>query len=238
MAKKSESKSTSGRKKAPRQNVEQKIVNAALKLAAETDWSDLHLKQIAEAAKVSLKELTRHFSSKTAILTTFMAQTDELVMDRIDPELDDEPARDRLLDVMITRFEVLAPHKEALLRIRRTLVRDPLILADLNRALVRSMKRMLAAASCEASGMRGMARAQGLAYVYNAAMDVWLEDEDPGMARTMAELDGRLRRGERNLKRVNMAINLARGAAGVCKSLRKQARNRRQAPPADDAVTV
>ena len=239
MAREPKGSAKSGAKKAaPRKTPEQKIIAAALKLAEDHDWTDLKLSQIAKVAKVPLKELTHLYSSKTAILVAFMDQVDEQTMDNIDPELEEEPARDRLLDVLITRFEVLAAHKAALKRIRATLARDPLVLANINRALVRSMERMMAAASCEAGGMRGLARAQGLAFVYQAAMDVWLEDDDPGMARTMAELDGRLRRGERNLKRVNMALNVARGAVGVCKSLRKQARERRQNPPADEAVTA
>ena len=44
---------------------------------------------------------------------------------------------------------------------------------------------------------RGLFRAQGLALVWARVMRVWLDDEDPGLARTMAALDKRLREAER-----------------------------------------
>ena len=44
---------------------------------------------------------------------------------------------------------------------------------------------------------RGVFRAQGLALVWARVMRVWLDDDDPGLARTMAALDKRLREAER-----------------------------------------
>ena len=39
----------------------------------------------------------------------------------------------------------------------------------------------------------------GLGLTYASVFRVWLQDDDPGLARTMAALDRRLRRGERAL---------------------------------------
>jgi hypothetical protein len=58
---------------------------------------------------------------------------------------------------------------------------------------------MLAAAGIESSGMQGDLRAQGLVVVMARTLRVWLEDEDPGLARTMATLDRELASGERML---------------------------------------
>ena len=40
-------------------------------------------------------------------------------------------------------------------------------------------------------------RVAGLGMIYASVFGIWLEDDDPGLARTMAALDRRLRRGER-----------------------------------------
>ena len=42
----------------------------------------------------------------------------------------------------------------------------------------------------------------GLASLYASVFRVWLDDEDQGLARTMAALDRRLRRGQRSLERL------------------------------------
>jgi hypothetical protein len=58
---------------------------------------------------------------------------------------------------------------------------------------------MLAAAGIDSAGMQGDLRAQGLVVVMARTLRVWLDDEDPGLARTMATLDRELANGERML---------------------------------------
>ncbi len=56
---------------------------------------------------------------------------------------------------------------------------------------------MLTAADIDASGPRGMLRAQGLALLFASVLRTWVDDDDPGLARTMAALDRALARGQR-----------------------------------------
>jgi hypothetical protein len=64
------------------------------------------------------------------------------------------------------------------------------------------MHWMLEAAGIGTEGATGGLRVTGLAAVYASVFSIWLEDDDPGHARTMAALDRRLRRGERSLRNV------------------------------------
>ena len=50
-------------------------------------------------------------------------------------------------------------------------------------------------------------RVQGLLAVYSAILPIWLNDDDPGMARTMAALDRRLRRGESAIRGIERFRN-------------------------------
>ncbi len=74
--------------------------------------------------------------------------------------------------------------------------RDPPLALALNGLAVRSQQWMLAAANIDSAGPRGVLRAQGLAVLYAQVLQVWVDDDDPGLARTMAALDGNLRRAE------------------------------------------
>ena len=51
-------------------------------------------------------------------------------------------------------------------------------------------------------------RVAGLATVYGSVFRVWLEDDDPGLARTMAALDRRLRRGESAVRSLDRACSV------------------------------
>ena len=56
---------------------------------------------------------------------------------------------------------------------------------------------MLTAADIDAAGPRGMMRAQGLAMLFASVLRTWVDDEDEGVARTLAALDRALARGQR-----------------------------------------
>jgi hypothetical protein len=62
--------------------------------------------------------------------------------------------------------------------------------------LLRSLAAMLEAARISSSGVKGLIRTKGLAAIYLATLRIWLRDDSPDMAKTMASLDGHLRRVE------------------------------------------
>lgn len=179
-----------------------RIIRAALKLAAETGWRRLGLHDVAREADVTLADIRGRFESKTAILEAFTEEVDREVLKTAEPD-PDQPARDRIFDVVMTRFDVLAPYKEALRRIAHDTRAAPGAAAQLARASLRSQSWMLAAAGIEATGPLARARAPGLLCVYARVMGVWLDDDDPGHGRTMAALDRELRSGERWLRRLD-----------------------------------
>ncbi|MGI9372294.1 MAG: TetR family transcriptional regulator [Hyphomicrobiales bacterium] len=214
-----------------RASKQDKIIDTALELAAERGWARLKLSDIAKAAKVSLAELRGHFDSKPAILAAFMERIDAEVLDNVDDEPDiGELPRDRMFDVMMRRLEILEPHKPALKAITKDMRDVPSEWAQLCAAAAKSQSWMLAAAGLEDYGLRGFIKVNGLAMVYARTMRVWLEDDDPGMARTMAELDRNLRRGETALKRAETPIALA---TAFMQFGRAAWRQRRQ-PPTDN----
>jgi hypothetical protein len=67
----------------------------------------------------------------------------------------------------------------------------------MNREAMSSMRFMLEAAGIEAAGTSGAIKLQGLALAWARVLQVWLDDEDPALSKTMAELDRVLTRGER-----------------------------------------
>jgi hypothetical protein len=56
---------------------------------------------------------------------------------------------------------------------------------------------MLTAAGIGTQGPRGLMRAQGAALLFAQALSVWVNDEEPGLDRTMAALDRGLASAER-----------------------------------------
>jgi AcrR family transcriptional regulator len=177
----------------------QQILDAALRLAAERGWRDLTLAEIAAAAGVSLAQLHAAFPSKPAILARLTDRVDEAVLAGTDASLAAEPKRDRLFDLIMRRFDALAPHKEAVRALLYDARHDPLGALAAAPRLLRAMAWMLEAAGISADGLSGLLRVQALTAVYLATLRVWLQDDSPDLSRTMSALDRNLMRAERLL---------------------------------------
>jgi AcrR family transcriptional regulator len=194
-------------------NNRQKIIDAALRLAESDGWRGLSLDRIANGAGVPLAEFRKQFSSKADILAAFSRLLDDKILAQVTPADTGISPRDRLFDVLMTRFELMGPYKGALKRIRDDLRLDLGQGAAQLCTTARSLYWMMVAAGIDAEGGRGAIRLPGLITVHGRVFDIWLDDDDPGLARTMAALDSRLRRGERIIQRAN---DLGEAARNFC----------------------
>lgn len=230
-------KSKSGPKAAKSDTVDDPrdaIIDAAMTLAGEHAWDDIRLSDIAAQAGVTLAQMRAEFDSKTAIIHGLTRRIDRLVLDGIDPEMAGEPARERLFDVLMRRFEMLKPYRAALKSVMRAFRRDPFAAAMFNARLRRTMKWMLEAASIEATGRAGDVRSQGLVFVWMRTMPVFLRDRDEGLARTMAALDRNLRDGEQVMRAMDGFGRFAGMAGSLVSGLRDRVRRRRDDDDYDD----
>jgi len=74
---------------------------------------------------------------------------------------------------------------------------------------------MLAGAGAKLVGLGGALRVTGLGAIYGKTFRVWLDDATPGLDRTMATLDRKLRKGERMVAGMESACqDLCRVACG------------------------
>lgn len=203
------------------------IIAAMLALAADEGWRGLTLSAIAREAGLSLADLREHYATKAEILADFMRRTDQDVLRRLEREELAESTHDRLFDVVMMRLEALRPHKAALRNIVRELPETPADWAALTCSGFIAQRWMLAGAGLETPGSRGIARVAGLGLVYGRILRTWLREDDPGMPRTMAQLDRLLRRGETTLRRLETPIALCSALFGFARTVTGEARKAR-----------
>jgi AcrR family transcriptional regulator len=175
----------------------ERIITAFMSLLADKPIERIGLSEIAREAGVSLVELRDLFGSTLAILAAQIKETDRAVLAADAADMAEEPPRERLFDVLMRRLEVLEPHKAAVRSLTRSASRNPGLAFALNGLAMRSQQWMLTAADIDAAGPRGTVRAQGLAILFASVLRTWVDDDDPGHARTMAALDRALARGQR-----------------------------------------
>jgi len=203
------------------------LIEAAMKLAASKSWHDVTLIDIAQTAGLSIADCYDHCQSKSDILRQFVKKIDRDVLADLDAEDFTEPGHDRLIAVIMARFDALADYRPAL----RSIIADKgdLGAADSARVIKThfgSMRWMLEAAGFQTSGIQGSLRIVGLTAIYARTFRKWLDDESLDFATTMAYLDRELSRAaswdgqlEKGLGRAN---RICRKISSTCRRFSAQ----------------
>lgn len=171
------------------------IVRSALDLAAETGWRRLTMSEIAARAGVSLADLYAQFPTKWTILCGLSRLVDKAMLEPGAPDPAEAP-RDRLFEVLMRRFDALAPHRTGVLAVLKDLPGDPVAAFAQLFPLHLSMRWALELAGIPPQGLIGAAKVQVLKGIYVLVLRVWRDDASTDLGRTMAELDRRLRQAE------------------------------------------
>jgi len=174
---------------------DEKILSAALEVMGRKPWSEVTLAEIAQAASLTIGAVYSVFPSRLAILCALHRRVD---VEMLDGPTEEGPARDRVFDLLMRRFDGLAPLKPAFktglanLRKGSLSTLEPGLVAALS--LPKSMVLVLEAAGVEGSCLVTKLRAKILGAVYLSVFRVWLDDDSEDLARTMAALDKALGR--------------------------------------------
>lgn len=220
----------------PRPDPRSRVVDALMTLAAERRWDDITLDDIAGQADLSLADLRDLFPSKGAMLGGFIRRIDRIVLEGRASDMADDPTRDRVLDLMIRRFDALLPYREALKSIHAAFAHDVLGLAALNNQALNSWRYLLASAGVETDGPLGLVKLQGAILVFARVFPVFLKDEGEGLPRTMAALDRELSRGEWVLRRAEGVDRLLSPFRGFFRAARDARLKRRDAKSEENAA--
>src|SRR3954454_8697782 len=192
-----------------------KIVAAFMALLAEKRFEEIGFGEIASRSGLTLANCRAEFGSTLAIYAAHVKDLDRKVLAGASGDMAEEPPRERLFDVLMRRIEAMAPYREATRSLLKSVSRNPPLALALNGFAARSQTWMLTAADIDAAGPRGMIRAQGLAMLFASVLRTWIDDEDEGLARTLAALDRSLARGQRWS---GMLDDLCRFSPGRCRS--------------------
>ncbi|HLI23028.1 MAG TPA: TetR family transcriptional regulator [Stellaceae bacterium] len=188
----------------------QRLIAAALELAAAQGWRRLGMAEIAEAAGLSLKEAYGVARSKYGLLAALRRQTDEAML--AGGVVTGDSPRDRLFEALMRRFEALRPYRPGLRAVLRDSIGSPAAVGFLP-GLLRSMGWTLSAAGLPAMGCRGRLARRFVGAIYVSVLPTFIRDEGADLGTTMAALDKRLRQAERLLSSLGPVLGGRRSAA-------------------------
>ena len=207
----------------PKKDIANLLIDAALKLAAARNWHDVTMIDIANEAGVSVADCYDHCSGKADLLRRFVKRVDREVLADLESDDFNEPGHDRLIAVIMARFDILADDRAAL----RSIIASGGALGPTDglRAIKThfgAMRWMLEAAGFQTSGLHGSMRVAGLTAVYAKTFKHWLDDESTDFAPTMAYLDRELSKAANWDRQVEKGFGKA---SSICGKISKRCRN-------------
>ncbi len=192
------SKKTTSKKKPVRLSDDPRdtVLDSALRVAQHMPWDSITLNDIAHEAGISLADLRAVCEDKADILGLYGRRVDRRTLAGLSSPDMSSPEKDRLFDVLMTRFDVLNKDRNALVSILGSFLRDPKQAVISLPHLARSMMWMAESAGLSTDGLGGALRILGLSAVYLNVLRTWMQDNSADLAMTMSALDKNLDRLE------------------------------------------
>jgi len=176
-----------------------KLSEAAWIQLADMAPQALHIDDIAEAAGVTPSAARAVSGSITSLILHQLARLDrQAVLESLADIEDagDVPIRDKIMEALMHRFEVYAPHRAQMIQLEAAARRDPMLGLKLLDSLFQAIRMLLRMAGDDLAGFRGEARVRGVAGVAMVVARVWRTDDTPDLSVTLKEIDKRLATAE------------------------------------------
>lgn len=173
-----------------------KMIDAALDLAASKSWSEISFEEIVEKAGVALDDAYEYFDDKDDVLAVYGRKIDRMMIENIGETSHDLSHREQIFDVLMERFDIVNDRREAVISIVSSFKGDPKKAVLSLPHLGRSMNRVLELCDISTEGFVGCARVTAVTGIYLYALRTWMEDDSADLAKTMATLDQALDKAE------------------------------------------
>jgi len=162
------------------------LIAAVFAQAALRGWPDVSIAEAARTAGVPLGQARARFPGRGAVLLRFGVMADQAALANVSMG---EAPRERLFDMLMSRFDVLQQHRGGIMALLAAMRTDPGTSLLLYGATLRSMKWMLDGAGIPATGVVGTLRIHGLLALWAYALRAWEGDVSADLSATMAAVD-------------------------------------------------
>ena len=176
-----------------------KLAEAVWVQLADMSPRALHIDEIAAAAGIAPSAARAVSGSITALILHQLERLNRQAVLESLADIEDAgevPIRDKIMEALMHRFEVYAPHRAQMIQLESAARRDPVLGLRLVESLFQATRMLLRMAGDDLAGFRGEARVRGVAGVAMVVARVWRTDDTPDLSMTLKEIDKRLATAE------------------------------------------
>lgn len=165
------------------------LIEEAFKLIPLLGWHSFTVVQLAKNLDLSLAQIYSIFPDKISVLVSFFEKIDMKILSQINKEDFNEPRRERIFELLMSRFEALNPYKKALRSIGNGILSDPITALKLMPKLLHTLRWMLEASGYDVQGLKGHIKINTFAFLYIGVIAEWMDNDAVDQTKIMALLD-------------------------------------------------
>ena len=179
-------------------NQKDQIYKKIMEKIASDGWQMLDFESLSKEFDFDVLTKNGGVTNKMDLLVAFSEFVDASVKQLFDDDLKDGEisVRERLLEALLIRFDVLAPYKVGIVELMKTFPNSPNFVFTGANSLRLSMEATLAAIGLESNGISRVIRVKGLSMVFLSAICTWSRDDSEDLSATTRVLDKRLKNVE------------------------------------------
>lgn len=179
-------------------NQKDQIYKKIMEKIASEGWQMLDFESLSKEFDFDVLTKNGGVTNKMDLLVSFSEFVDASVKQLFDDDLKDGEisVRERLLEALLIRFDVLAPYKVGIVELMKTFPNSPNFVFTGANSLRLSMEATLAAIGLESNGISRVIRVKGLSMVFLSAICTWSRDDSEDLSATTRVLDKRLKNVE------------------------------------------
>lgn len=182
-------------------DLDQRIIDRTVALAAEVGWERVRLRRVAEDLGIALPEVLAHYRDLDAVADAWFRRPLAALLAPTEAGFADLPARERVYLVMMRWFEAQRDERVVVGQMLATKLypSHPHHWVPMIFNLSRLIQWVREAARLDAPGQRRQVEEVGLTLLFLVTLRVWLGDESEGLLTTRRFLRRRLGEADRLL---------------------------------------
>ena len=177
--------------------IDQALFAALWSALDQHPFSTLSLDRLAADAGLDRDAVYIRYADPASVLLAALRGLDEAALAGVATDFADAPeasVQEKLLEGLISRFELYAPYRPQMAAVHDAARRDPLLAACLLASLSDMIDRLLRLCGDHVTGWRRRARIKGVVAVLLRVRSVWQKDDTADLALTLSALDKELTR--------------------------------------------
>ncbi len=170
-----------------------KLIDTAISELLCGRWDSINMRSISKKSKIKLDQVLKISNSKEELLDLWSQSINFKILDNISlEELEDATIKDRILELMLCRFDVLSGHRREMTALVALARKNAIESVRALGRIKQSMQYILNLSGAEYQGKIGILKIKILSLIWLVTFKEWYEFKEDDNSVIMSNLDKRL----------------------------------------------